>query len=304
MLFDSTSTYLSTSEVAKALGLGVSTVKRWVDDGVLAAHRTAGGHRKLLVADVLELVRRGELPQANLANLLEQGQKKNFPEPGQLAEELYRSLLAGDNERVRLLIVGSYRRGVALEMLADQAIAPAMARIGNDWASERIDVMEEHRASQLCAAALYELKPILEERASKNRPRAVGAAPEHDDSVLPSLLAQMVLLDAGWEAINLGPQTPFPSLVKAIDTLRPRLLWLSVSHLGPEQEFMAGYRDFYRQAQKAGTAVAIGGRALVESVRSGIPYTTYGDGLGHLAAFARTLHPAPGRPRRGRPRKE
>jgi hypothetical protein len=41
----------------------------------------------------------------------------------------------------------------------------------------------------------------------------------------------------------------------------------------------------------------------VASVRSAIPYTTYGDGLGHLAAFARTLHFRPKPPRRGRPPK-
>jgi MerR family transcriptional regulator, light-induced transcriptional regulator len=161
--------------------------------------------------------------------------------------------------------------------------------------------MEEHRASQLCAASLYELKSMLEKRASKNRPRAVGGAPEHDNSSLPTLLAQMVLLDAGWEAINLGPDTPLKSFVKAIHELRPRLLWLSVTHLGSEEDFVVEYRDLYRQAEKAGVAVAIGGRALQEEVRSKVPYTTYGDGLSHLAAFARTLNPKTGQPRRGRP---
>ena len=65
--------------------------------------------------------------------------------------------------------------------------------------------------------------------------------------------------------------------------------------------FIAGYRNLYRTAQRQGVAVAVGGQALVEPIRSVIPYTTHGDSLHHLAAFARALHPRPKPPRRGRP---
>jgi excisionase family DNA binding protein len=295
-------TYVNTLQVAKALGLSVSTVKRWVDDGVLPAYKTAGGHRKLLLADVLELARRGDLPHADLSHLA--GTSRRIPQtaPTEISAELYQALLVGDVVRARYLIQGAFRRGTSIENLADQIIGPVMTRIGQDWEVGRIDVMEEHRASQLLAAVLYELKAVLEERAGKNRPRAVGGAPENDHSVLPTLLAQMVLLDAGWDAVNLGPNSPFRSLSKAIKDLRPRLLWLSVCHPVAEEEFVRDYRELYKQAEKAGVAVAIGGRALIEGIRAKIPYTTYGDGLGHLAAFARTLHPKPSQPRRGRPK--
>jgi excisionase family DNA binding protein len=298
---DDPSQYLSTPQAAAALGVSVSTVKRWVDEGVLPAHRTAGGHRKLLRAEVLALARQGDLPHADLAALSSFGRKNREVDLEAAAHDLGEALLQGQGAEVRAILRRIRGSGVAVEALADQVIAPALCTVGHDWEAGKIDVWQEHRGTQLCAAALYSLKSELETRAEKNRPMALGAAPEGDPYLLPTLLAQYVLLDAGWEAVNLGPNTPFPSLRKAVQRLRPRLLWLSVSHLENEAAFLDAYRDLYRVAEKQGVAVAIGGQGLKETLRQLIPYTTHGDGLEHLAAFARTLHPRPKRPRRGRP---
>ncbi|MCS7045520.1 MAG: helix-turn-helix domain-containing protein [Gemmataceae bacterium] len=293
--------YLSTPQAAAALGVSVSTVKRWVDAGILPAHRTVGGHRKLLRSEVLALVRQGDLPRGDLTALTSLATTDSAIDLEVATDELVTALLEGQGTEVHALIRRVYDSGVAIETLADRFIAPALARVGHGWEIGTIDVWQEHRGTQLCAAALYDLKNDLEARAEKNRPRAVGAAPEGDPYLLPSLLAQFVLLDAGWEAVNLGPTTPLPSLAEAIRELRPRLLWLSVSFIADESAFLDAYKALYQVAQRQGVAVAVGGRALKEPLRSAIPYTTYGDGLEHLAAFARTLHPRPKPPRRGRP---
>jgi excisionase family DNA binding protein len=294
------SPYLSTVQAAEALGVSVSTVKRWVDEGVLPAHRTAGGHRKLLRVEVVALARQGDLPRGDLAALSAASPRDEDQLLEMTATALLDALRRGRGTEVSAIIRRAYNLGVAIESLADRVIAPVMVKLGQDWENAQIDVWEEHRGTQLCAAALYDLKDELETRAERNRPVAVGGAPEGDPYLLPTLLAQLVLLDAGWDAVQLGPNTPLPSLANAVRELRPRLLWLSVSYLEDVPRFIRTYKDFYRVAEREGVAVALGGKGLVASVRSAIPYTTHGDGLSHLAAFARVLHPRPKPPRRGR----
>jgi excisionase family DNA binding protein len=303
MRSDESSQYLSTPQAAEVLGVSVSTIKRWVDEGVLPAHKTAGGHRKLTRADVLALARRGDLPRGDLAALggARSGRRPADPDPGATADALFEALMRGEGSLVNAVIRGAHRVGFSVETIADRIVAPTMTRVGHDWETRHIDVWHEHRATQLCSAALYDLKDELELRAERNRPVAVGGAPEGDPYLLPSLLAQLVLLDAGWDAVNLGPNTPLPSLIAALRELRPRLLWLSVTHIENTPAFRRACRDLYHAAEQLGVAVAVGGRALTDSVRSTIPYTTYGDRLDNLAAFVRTLHPRPRRPRRGRP---
>ncbi len=296
--------YLSTADAAEALAVSVSTVKRWVDEGILPAHLTAGGHRKLLRSEVLALARQGNMPRGEPAVLEGTIRRTAGKDTAALSTSLLAALVGGKGSVASSIVRRAYDSGLPIETLADQVIAPAMAHVGHQWETARLDVWHEHRGTQLCATALYDLKRELESRAERNRPVAVGAAPEGDPYTLPTLLAQLVLLDAGWEAVNLGPNTPLASLTKAVRELRPRLVWLSASYIRSAEEFLGAYCDLYRVAELQGVAVAIGGQALGGPIRASMGYTTHGDGLSHLAAFARTLHPRPKRPRRGRPRND
>jgi len=292
--------YVSTARAAAALGVSVTTVKRWVDDGVIPAHRTVGKHRKLLVSDLLRLAKAGRLPQADLGRLAPtatQGQCNT----SLLSRLMFEACRDGDNGRVRDLIHGAYQDGMPLETLADQVISPVLRQIGHEWAAGRVEVMHEHRATQACVAALFGLKNAAPNDPRPGRPVAVGGAPEHDHYLLPTLLAQLTLFDAGWDAIDLGPHTPAAAFRTALDELRPRLVWVSASHVADPEVFLAEYNAFYREADARGVAVAVGGQGLVEGLRERMEYTSFGDGMTHLAAFARTLHPRPARPRRGRP---
>lgn len=294
--------FYSPAEVSRALGVSVTTVKRWVDAGVLPAHKTVGGHRKILRADVLRVVHEGNFPRLDLSRLNCACPPEQLSRE-KLSQRLFDALRAGDNTLTRSLIHGAYAVGVAIEELGDAVIAPAMARLGHEWEHGRIDVMHEHRSTLLCTAVLHELQPALEATAEKDRPIAVGGNPEGDQSLLASLLVQMVLLDVGWDAVNLGPHTPLASFRLALRELKPRMMWLSASYLPDPQSFLDEYHEVYKEAQATGVAVAIGGQAIQGSLRAMMPYTFHGDSLVDFAAFARTLHPRPCQPKRGRPTK-
>jgi len=58
--------YCSTSQAAKLLGVSLGTVQQMVEDGLLEAWKTAGGHRRILKESVqAHLVRRGAVPRAH-----------------------------------------------------------------------------------------------------------------------------------------------------------------------------------------------------------------------------------------------
>lgn len=292
--------YASTAEVAAALGVSATTVKRWVDEGVLPAQRTAGGHRRILVADVLRVAHAGNFPRLDVNRLALPHRHDLLPTPGELGERLLAALQEGNGAKARLLVQETYWGGLPIASLADTVVAPVMARIGQEWQKGRLDVLYEHRASHTCAAALYTLKAELEQQSRAGSPVAVGGGLEGDPYLLANLLAELVLLDAGWAPVNLGPNTPLASFRKALSEFRPRLLWLSFSYLESTDVFVREYRKLYQAAVQANTAVAVGGRALTEEVRAGLPYTTHGDGMSHLDAFARSLQPRTGQPSRTR----
>ena len=55
---------LTTREAAKLLGIAVSTAQQWIENGVLPAWKTPGGHRRVLLSDVSALLRERACPGA------------------------------------------------------------------------------------------------------------------------------------------------------------------------------------------------------------------------------------------------
>lgn len=276
----SSSRYLSTAETAALLGVSVATVKRWADENILPAHKTPKGHRKILRGELERMVRARQIPCAN------PGTPVQMQDTPSLRESLHAALLGDDVDEVRRLLLSAYQGGMLIADLADDVIAPVMDRIGHQWESAGIDVFQEHRATQLVLHGLHQIRALLDQDSPADKPLALGGGFEGDHYLLATLLVEMVLLQLGWRAINLGPNTPADSFRKAVDEHRPRLVWVSVSYLPDETRFVGDFNLLAEECRQRDILLALGGRALSDDLCTQLRYTTFGHRLRHLARFS------------------
>jgi methanogenic corrinoid protein MtbC1 len=293
---------VSPKQVARAIGVSESSLKRWCDQGLISTVRTAGGHRKMPVADVLRFVREnghtlaspevlGLPPVGNASRLgLERGRTG-----------LVEALLAGDEGLARQIVFDLHHAKHPLAVLCDEMIAAAFHDIGDRWACQTADVYQERRGCQIALRILFELRR-LQPPPETSFP-AIGGTVEGDQYVLPSAMAELVLQDAGFLATALGTSIPFPSLVHAVEETRPRLFWLSVSHVSEGIDFLTGFAALSRACGTTGTSLVVGGRALSADLLKRMRYAGHCASMQQLESFARNLRESlarPKSPRRGK----
>lgn len=278
----------SPAQLAPIIGVSESTIKRWIDAGHLKAEKTVGGHRKIALPNLLAFLRsRGRtVPSLEALGLLAERHADPEGAPG-TPEALAGLLLRDGTDVARTLILEQFRGGRALDDLLDRLVAPAMARVGTEWAEGKIEVYQEHLATLRLWRILVELRGLLP-TPSDRAPLALGGAPEGDPYLLPTLMAELTLADMGWRTVNIGPNTPVASLFEAVMRHRPRLVWLSVTSMKPHASFFEGYPRLFESAQAKGASVVIGGQGLTATLQDRLVASGFGTRLAHLKAFARS----------------
>ena len=78
---------------------------------------------------------------------------------------------------------------------------------------------------------------------------------------------------------------------RAILEYRPRLFWLSCSHLENPELFLEQYDCLYEQFGLS-VAFVVGGRALTEPLRARMRYAVHCDSMQHLVGFLHSLQTA------------
>ena len=246
---------LSPRELADALGVSESSLKRWVDAGKIVAARTEGGHRRISVPEAVRFIRETGAPLAR-PELLGMPEVGVAHERGFTADALATCLMRGDAVGARGYLMARYLAGASIAELSDGPVRDAMHRLGELWRHDGDGVFIEHRATDACLQALAHFRNMIEP--PSNAPVAVGATPEDDPYILPTFIAAMVVASAGMTAVNLGPDTPVSALARAFETHHPALVWVSVS--APLPPARAREIDRWFASLPATTTIVVGGR--------------------------------------------
>lgn len=282
---------ITTRELADAVGVSESSIKRWADQGIVRATRTAGGHRRITLVEAIRFVRSLRLPlvRPEILHLPDVAAIGGAAAPeGGAAAQLFAYLHDGEEAKARGLLQSLYLSGASVAEIVDDVVAPAMARIGDLWRHGAAGILVEHLATEICLHAVGELMVLLPR--ATGGPLAVGGAPPGDPYALPTLAAAAVLTEEGFRAENLGPHTPFLALLDTLRELGPALVWVSMSAAPEQPERTRGeIVELARAMARIGAAVVVGGRQA-QGLSLGREKNLAAIGtMGELAAFARGL---------------
>lgn len=276
-------------QVAQAINVSESSLKRWCDRGLLTTVRTAGGHRRLALDDVVRFLRESGHPVVRpellgLPSTVGQGATV----VARARDQVRDALLAGDEDQCRRIVFDLYLSGQSAGEICDRVLAAAFHDIGDRWQCGEILVYRERRGCEIALKALYDLRQAISTPPA-DAPVAIGGTLEHDPYRLPTTMIEIALREAGWRATSYGTLLPAATLGEAVRENRPRLLWVSVSAIESVPLFLEEYARLFETAAELGTAVAVGGRGLTQEIRQQMTYSAYCDTLRHLVAFIATL---------------
>lgn len=288
---------LSPKDLAEAIGVSESSLKRWADAGRIRAVRTEGGHRRIPIAEAVRFIRESRQPVLRPDVL-------GFPDlPGAdrdvpTGDALYHALREGDGRAVRGMVLARFLGGEPVASLCDGLMRDAIERLGEVWKLGDEGVFLEHRATDLCLQALAQVRSMLDTPA--DAPVALGGAPTGDPYILPSFMAATVLAAEGFATVNLGSDTPVTAIEHGVRHHAPRLVWVSLTapigldlanqlarfgerEAGNGRVVVFGGRNHDRVPARTGALAAATMRDLAAHARAVVQASGAGDGAGNGA---------------------
>ena len=208
---------LNSNDVTEILGISISTLKRWTENGIIECTKTAGGHRKFTMKHIRNYYKNTKNSDKNIGLGLERLQHKriydlinnnNFLE---LAGLLADASLESDELSVSIIINGSYMKGFKVEKIFDEIIEPATRSVENALQEGYLSHLESFISRKLISRTVDNLirdKP----NGSSNGKTALCVNFEDNLPDLGVIMSEVVLRHSGYNVFNTGSHADMGSL--------------------------------------------------------------------------------------------
>jgi excisionase family DNA binding protein len=273
---------LSTSEVASAMGVGESSVKRWIDSGRLAAEKTPGGHRRVALTELYNFIRASGKKLVDPDAL---GIKPILTGAKSPLEACQASLAAGDAFTFESTLQLLRLTEPTLAAILDKTVYPAFQAVRATCQHPSEECLTLHRAISMTETALRVALPADRAKASKKIPRVVLADVGYEVDGIPTILAEASISDQA-QCLQLGTNVPVTVINGALKSFGADLLWLSASGPVRRSTLESAFTSILSTAKRSGMKVVVFGDAVPKSLgTSAIQLSSFGEFRGYVAAL-------------------
>lgn len=254
---------LNIAALTQRTGVPPDTIRKWEQRyGVLRPERTPGGQRRYSTRDVARVQwlkeRLNEGYRIGEAAALLGDCETVARTAEELQDGIVAATAASDAAALRLLVDQSLTLTSLHESFVD-VLAPALNRVGEQWARGEINVAQEHLVSSTVRAALLSL---LSDQRGDVRGTAVLACAPGERHEIGLLMLAVLLRSDGWQVAYLGADTPYADAVRLADDLGARALCFSAA----SSESAAALHDALAQSlPRESPFICVGGRGTETS---------------------------------------
>ena len=165
-------------------------------------------------------------------------------------------------------IYKEFTKDNTLSTFYQNILRPVLYTIGDMWDSKKLDVGDEHIASNTVLRLLEIIKKEMRPRITKEKTILI-CTPYSENHVIPCLMLETFLSIRGYEIINLAPSVPMISILNQIQSKKPDLVLISITLV----DHLQSAKRMIDKIKKTKTPILVGGQATINQEK--IPGVEY-----------------------------
>ena len=165
-------------------------------------------------------------------------------------------------------IYKEFTKDNTLSTFYQNILRPVLYTVGDMWDSKKLDVGDEHIASNTVLRLLEIIKKEMRPRITKEKTILI-CTPYSENHVIPCLMLETFLSIRGYEIINLAPSVPMISILNQIQSKKPDLVLISITLV----DHLQSAKRMIDKIKKTKTPILVGGQATINQEK--IPGVEY-----------------------------